>query len=137
MDAKPLADDLFVVEPDGPRLVAGRHRTSGRLAFPLPAGSEGEVFERVLLPREGTLWSWTVQRFLPKAPPYGGAETPETFQPYVVGYVELPGALIVEARIVDVPPEQLRLGLPLTLVLRPFTHRDGSTRTVYAFAPIG
>ncbi|RSM37789.1 hypothetical protein DMA12_35650 [Amycolatopsis balhimycina DSM 5908] len=54
----------------------------------------------VTLPAEGTLWTWTVQRFAPKSPPYvppaGG------FRPFALGYVELDGGPRVAA-VLDVP----------------------------------
>ena len=54
----------------------------------------------VTLPAEGTLWTWTVQRFAPKSPPYvppsGG------FEPFALGYVELDGGPRVAA-VLDVP----------------------------------
>jgi uncharacterized OB-fold protein len=40
------------------------------------------------LARRGTLWTWTIQCFRPKSPPYAGDA--ESFEPYGVGYVELP-----------------------------------------------
>ena len=59
-----------------------------------------------LLARRGTLWTWTVQRFRPKSPPYAGR--PEEFEPYGVGYVELPGEVRVEARLTESTPSELR-----------------------------
>jgi len=42
----------------------------------------------VELPPSGTLWSYTVQRFRPKSPPYRG---PEPFEPYALGYIHPTG----------------------------------------------
>jgi len=61
-----------------------------------------DVEER-LLERTGTLYTWTVQGFRPK-PPYAG---PEGFEPYGVGYVELPGEVRVEARLTVADPDGL------------------------------
>jgi uncharacterized OB-fold protein len=62
----------------------------------------GGALERTLLPRRGTLWTWTTQGFEPKSPPYLPDEG--EFRPFVVGYVELPGVLRIEARVeVDEP----------------------------------
>jgi uncharacterized OB-fold protein len=80
------------------------------------------------------LWSYTVQRFPPKSPPYRGAEP---FQPFALGYVELPGALIVETRLTEVDFEELRLGLSMeltTTVLR--RDEDGSAVLTFAFRPV-
>ena len=55
----------------------------------------GSAAEPVELSGEGTLWTWTVQRFAPKSPPY--VPPPGGFAPFVLGYVELPEGLRVAA----------------------------------------
>ncbi len=91
-----------------------------------------DMADRVL-PRRGTLWSFTVQGFRPKSP-YAG---PADFTPYGVGYVELPGAVIVEARLTENDPRRLRIGDPMELVLVPLrTDDDGTQVLTYAFAPV-
>lgn len=120
-----IADGLITQGP-APALIGGRDRTTGRIVFPCPA--DAERFEAVELPREGRIWSWTVQRFRPKSPPYTG---PEAFEPYAIAYVELPGATIVEARLTGFGFEQLKVGLPCRLVADPFAGKRS-----YAFAPI-
>ncbi|MDW8260298.1 MAG: OB-fold domain-containing protein [Gammaproteobacteria bacterium] len=90
---------------------------------------------KVELPRQGTLWTWTVQRFMPKSP-YRSNETAATFRPYGVGYIELPGALRIEARLTETDPAKLRIGAPMRLVF--YVHRtesDGTEIINYAFAP--
>jgi uncharacterized OB-fold protein len=99
-----------------PRLVAARCGACGALAFPPRprcAACGGEV-ERVPLPRRGTLWTWTTQGFEPPSPPYVAEGE---FEPYAVGYVELPGFLRVEARLTESRPERLRIGMPMALVV--------------------
>ena len=91
MKRRPIDPGVFTDDAE-PRLVAGRHRVSGRLVFPLP--SDAETYAPALLPRNGHLWSYTVQRFAPKSPPYAG---PQPFAPFAVGYVELPEGVRVEA----------------------------------------
>ncbi|HEX6389706.1 MAG TPA: zinc ribbon domain-containing protein, partial [Solirubrobacteraceae bacterium] len=74
------------VTADGPRLVAGRCSHCESVAFPRRASCNacgGGDVERHLLPATGTLWSFTVQGFAPKSPPFVGA-----FEPFGVGYVE-------------------------------------------------
>ena len=69
----------------------------------------------VTLPAEGTLWTWTVQRFAPKSPPYvaGGATGADGFRPFALGYVELDGGPRVAA-VLDVPdPAGVRIGMRL------------------------
>jgi uncharacterized protein len=122
MDA--LSPNLFMSGPDGPRLRAGRCRSTGRLVFPKPDGPAAQGFADHALGTHGTLWSWTVQQF----PPKGMAD----FSPYMVGYVELPGELIVESRIVGLAAAHARIGLPLV-----FTTTSVGGKTAYAFTPEG
>jgi uncharacterized OB-fold protein len=84
------------------------------------------------LARRGTLWTWTIQCFPPKSPPYAGS--PDEFEPFGVGYVELPGELRVEARLTEADPERLRIGMPMELVLLPAPGRHGAL--TYAFRPV-
>lgn len=130
MTVRPITPGLFV-SGDRPHLIGGRHRESGAYAFPCPADPD---FEPVPLASEGTLWSYTVQRFRPKSPPYAG---PEAFEPYAVGYVALPGQLIVEARLTDVSFDALRRDMPMRMTTIAFaTDPDGGVVETYAFAPI-
>ena len=120
----------------GGRLLGGRSRSDGSYVFPMPAGPEGERFEQVELASEGTLWSYTVQRFAPKRP-YDGPSDDAAFQPYAVGYVELAGQLIVEARLDTVNFAGLHIGMPMRLTLLPYRRgADGAEVFTYAFRPI-
>lgn len=123
---EPIAADLFALENGNPSLLGGRDRASGRIVFPLPL--DRARFEPVALPREGTIWSWTVQRFRPKSPPYAG---PDDFTPYAIAYVELPGAVIVETRLTGFDPAALKVGLPCRLVIE-----DLGGKASFAFAPL-
>jgi uncharacterized protein len=127
----PIAADLLDTAEDGIRLIASRDRESGRTVFPARSESD-ERYERIALPSQGRLWSWTVQRFRPKSPPYAGSDA---FEPYAVGYIQLDGALIVEARLIDVDFEALKIDMPMRLVPLPFQLADGEIRTSFAFAP--
>ena len=135
MQTAPVAEGLFEVEGGALGLIGGRRRSDGRMVFPFPSGPEGQHYERVRLSREGRLWSFTVQRFRPKSPPYAGADDEESFQPYALGYVELPGEVIVEGRLLVADFAALRIGQPMRLVLTPFAKADGETVTAYAFEP--
>jgi uncharacterized OB-fold protein len=105
------------------------------VSFPRQASCSrctSESIDERLLGRTGSLWSWTVQRFQPKEP-YRG---PEPFEPYGVGYVELPGEVIVESRLTTADPTQLEIGLPMELVVVPFvTADDGAEIVTFAFKP--
>lgn len=130
----PIDDRLLHLASNGSvTLLAARDRGDGRLIFPAPGDVDSERFEPVALPRTGRLWSWTVQRFRPKSPPYAG---PETFEPYAVGYVALGDAIIVEGRLTGAPFDGFAIGMPMRLVAEPFSLANGERRTTFAFAPV-
>jgi uncharacterized OB-fold protein len=136
--ARPVAEGLFTWPDDEPRLIASRCTDCGVVSFPeqdsCPACT-GTAVERKLLSRTGILWTWTVQGFRPKSPPYEG---PLEFEPYPVGYVELPGEVKVETLLVDAPPEQLRIGMEMELAIVPFASSVSDEPMVtYAFRPVG
>jgi uncharacterized OB-fold protein len=78
---------------------------------------------------EGTLWTWTIQSFMPKTP-YSTDETPETFMPYGVGYVELACGLKVESRLRENTPDKLQIGMPMKLEIIPMRKDDEGTNLV-------
>jgi uncharacterized protein len=135
----PIAEGLFTGPPEAPRLIGSRCTACGVVAFPrqpsCPRCASLEVSER-LLGRRGTLWSWTIQCFPPKSPPYVPVD-PEAFQPYGVGYVELPGELRVEARLTEADPDRLAIGMPMELVLVPAPGGEESGVVTFAFRPVG
>jgi uncharacterized OB-fold protein len=141
----PVAPGVFTWPADEPQLIGSYFPESGVTTFPqsssCPKTSSRNV-EQVLLPRRGTLWSWTIQGFLPKSPPYAGKETAKDFVPYGVGYVQLgepgkPGGVIVESRLTENDPEKLQIGMELELVIIPFTTDDqGRELLTYAFSPV-
>lgn len=133
MTTQPVAEGLFVERADGPRLIGGRRKADGRIVFPMPTGAEAEAFDAVELNPEGRLWSYTVQRFRPK-PPYNGPGDDRSFKPYAVGYVELPGEVIVESRLAVDDFDRLAIGMPMRLTTEVFRQApDGADILTYAF----
>jgi hypothetical protein len=130
-----IAPGLFVTTADGPRLVGGRRKADGRIVFPAPAGAEAEHFETVQLAPRGTLWSFTIQRFRPKSPPYAGADDERSFRPFALGYIELPDQVIVESRIETTDFGALRIGMPMRLALRPFARQGADDAMCFVFEP--
>jgi uncharacterized OB-fold protein len=130
-----LHDGVVAGTADAPELVGSRCRRCGVVAFPRQAScaacTSSDVEER-RLGRRGTLWTWTIQCFPPKSPPYAGTAT--DFEPYGVGYVELPGEVRVEAHLTEADPARLRIGMPMELVLIPAPGADDTM--TYAFRPI-
>lgn len=125
-----IAEGLFTQNPE-PHLIGGRNRMTGRIVFPCPPSTD---YEPLLLQREGTLWSFTVQRYRPKSPPYAG---PAAFRPWAVGYIELPGEVIVEARLANVEFADIAIGMPLELTLVPLDPDDTDAVMIPAFQPKG
>jgi len=136
----PVAPGIFTWPADEPRLIGSRCTDCGTYAFPTQSGCgkcTGAETEEVELATEGTLWAWTVQGFPPKSPPYLGNTDPATFEPYGVGYVELPGQVKVEARLTINDPERLRVGMPMRMVLETLGQdEDGNDIVTFAFAPL-
>ncbi len=136
----PVAEELFTWPSDSPQLIGTHYPDSGVTTFPQSTAcpkTAAQNGERVLLPRVGTLWSWTIQGFLPKSPPYAGKETPKTFKPYGVGYVQLADEVIVESRLTTAEASELKIGMEMELVIIPFsTDDDGNELVTYAFAPV-
>jgi uncharacterized OB-fold protein len=124
-----VADDLFT---DEPRLIGSRCRACGTVTFPrqgsCPRCTSSDV-ERHLLARRGVLWTWTVQRFEPKSPPYAGTGE---FEPFAVGYVELPDEVRVETRLVECEAPEIGIEMELTTTPAP----GPVPRVTYAFRPV-
>ena len=139
-NSRPIAEGLFTWPAAEPRLLGSRCLGCKRVEFPVQTGCMACGSEHVAveeMPRVGTLWTWTVQRFLPKSP-YNSGESPATFTPYGVGYVELPGAVRVEARLTENDPHKLNIGMPMELVFDVWTRADdGADLINFAFRPVG
>ncbi|MFC4296267.1 Zn-ribbon domain-containing OB-fold protein [Novosphingobium tardum] len=134
--ARKVAEGLFHGEGDSTRLLAGRHRETGRLRFPLPTGPDREYYDEVELSPRGKLWSYTIQRFRPKTP-FNGRGDDADFKPYGVGYVELPGELIVESRLVANDLSTLKIGQPMHITTEAYRDDENGPVLTYAFAPDG
>lgn len=126
----PIAEGIFR-KGQPPVLLGGRNRGTGAFAFPMPQGFGSENYDPCDLGSRGTLFTWTIQRFRPKSPPYAG---PESFEPFALGYVNIDRKVIVEARLTNVAFTDIHCGMAMRLVLEPF-EKDGSTVANFAFEP--
>ena len=133
-----FAPDVFTWPSADPRLIGGRCGECAGVTFPRQGscarcGSVNVTEE--LLPSTGTLWTFTTQGFLPKEP-YAGGETQDTFVPFGVGVVQLGDVVRVEARLTVADPQELQIGMPLSLVIVPFrVDEDGTEIMTFAFEP--
>jgi uncharacterized OB-fold protein len=131
----PIAEGLFTWPAENPALLGSRCDNCGIAAFPVAescmacSGQEVSVEE---LPRRGTLWTWTVQHFMPKTP-YHSNETAETFKPYGVGYVELPGGTRVEGRLIESDPARLAIGMEMDVVFQTYRVEDNGDEVIGFF----
>jgi uncharacterized OB-fold protein len=133
-----FAPDVFTWPADEPQLISSKCPQCAAVTFPqqstCPRCGSREM-ARHLLPRRGTLWTFTTQEFLPKEP-YASGETVETFAPYGVGMVQLGDEVRVESRLTEADPDVLRIGMEVELVVVPFrVDDDGTEIMTYAFRP--
>jgi uncharacterized OB-fold protein len=139
-DAMPdlVCPDALRRTASGWTLLGSRCKACGEMFFPQQRSCArccGIELESCELGAHGTLWSWTIQGFLPK-PPYDGGVGDAAFQPYGVGYIQMPAQLKVESRLTVNDPAQLRIGMPMQLTLDPYRQTaDGRTIFTFAFKP--
>ncbi|BFM08339.1 Zn-ribbon domain-containing OB-fold protein [Halioxenophilus aromaticivorans] len=139
MSQIPIHEGLFTWPAEQSQLLGSRCLNCGETTFPAQSDCRhcsGRETDVVPLGSKGTLWSWTIQSFMPKEP-YHSDENPETFRPYGVGYVEMPGGVRVEARLTPNQREQLRIGMPMQLEIVPFrTDEQGTQIMTYCFSAL-
>lgn len=135
----PLHEGLFTWPSSNPQLLGSRCSQCAEATFPAQPDcrSCGSRDTKIVeLGNHGTLWTWTIQTFMPKKP-YHSDETPETFRPYGVGYVEMPGGVRVEARLEANNHEQLKVGMPMQLDIIPFrTDENGDQKMTFSFSAV-
>lgn len=140
MSQRPIAERLFTWPSEAPALIGSRCADCSAITFPVANGCPrcgSASLSDEELPRAGSVWAWTTQGFLPKAP-YLGADDKDGFRPWVVASVELPGALRVEAPLVGITPDDVEVGLPVELAIVPLAKdADGTEIMSFAFGPGG
>jgi len=134
-----IDESVLALDDDGPHLLGSRCTGCDAHTFPVQDGCPrctGTAMEPVRLATHGTLWTWTIQGFPPKSPPFTGSTDP--YVPFALGYVELPGQVRVETRLTEPDPDRLSIGMDMELVADPLTTDDDGNRVVsFAFRPIG
>ena len=137
-----LAPEISTWPDENPQLIGSTCDNCGATAFPVqqrcPRCSAGGMSE-VLLPRRGTLVTWTTQGFPPGAP-YKGP-TGKDFVPFGVGLVQLglgqDAVIRVEGRLTENDPAKLQFGQEVELTMVPFTtDEDGNEIVTFAFQPV-
>ena len=135
----PVAEGLFTWPAANPALLGSRCQDCGIATFPAAESCmacSGQNVSVEELPGRGTLWTWTVQQFMPKTP-YKSNETMETFKPYGVGYLELPGGVRVEGRLTENDPGKLHIGMEMDVVFEPYRTEDNGDEVInFFFRPV-
>ena len=136
----PIQEGLFTWPSASPRLIGSKCNHCGEVLFPAQKTCSACCLQDVVnieLSTRGKLWTWTIQGFPPKSPPYFRPETPDSFVPYGVGYVELPEKVRVETRLKQNNPEKLKIGMTMELVIEKFMEdADGNEVMCFAFKPV-
>lgn len=134
-----IAEGLFTWPSENPKLLASRCDDCGIADFPAKKSCPaccGQNVHIEELPTRGTLWTWTIQDFMPK-PPYKSDESPESFQPYGIGYLELPGAVRVEGRLLENDPGKLQIGMEMDVVFEKYrSAENGDDIISFFFKPV-
>ena len=135
----PIAEGLFTWPAANPALLGSRCKDCGIATFPAAdscMACSGQNVSVEELPGRGTLWTWTVQQFMPKTP-YKSNETMENFTPYGVGYLELPGGVRVEGRLTENDPGKLHIGMEMDVVFEPYRTDDNGDEVIsFFFKPV-
>ncbi|WP_293903205.1 OB-fold domain-containing protein [Phenylobacterium sp.] len=130
-----VAEGVFVEGAGGPRMIAGRRKADGEIRFPMPSGADAALYDAIEVTGEGRLWSYTMQRFRPKTPPYIGDDDEKSFKPFALGYVEFPGQVIIEGRILVDDIADLKIGQPMRVAIEKFPTSSRGELSTYAFEP--
>jgi uncharacterized protein len=135
----PIAEGLFTWPSHEPALIGGECASCGAVTFPLRDGCPRcgtTPLEQRELERRGTLWTWTSQGYLPKAP-FSGTVADGEFVPWYIGLVELGGQIRVESILHNVTEGELEIGMPMQLVVIPFrAEQPGQVTVTFAFEPV-
>ena len=119
-------------------LVGNQCADCGETYFPAASGCTrctSTNLSRFNFGRHGTLWTWTIQSFLPKTP-YNSGETDATFKPYGVGYIEMPCGIKIESRLSVGVAHKLNIGMPMTMSLKTYGKTpEGADLVTFVFSP--
>jgi uncharacterized protein len=136
---KPLAPGLFTWPDVDPQLIGSRCGGCAATTFPTQSRCPrcgGRDMSELLLPRRGTLVSFTTQEY-PPILPYAGDDSGASFEPFGVGLVQLDDVVRIDARLTESDPTKLAFGMHVELKVIPFyTDSAGDEVVTFAFAPV-
>ncbi|EHI12455.1 Zn-ribbon domain-containing OB-fold protein [Mycolicibacterium thermoresistibile] len=136
-----IAENLFRVDGERAILLGSRRRSTGVVKFPAERPEFHDAnpaiqddIELVELATEGMLYTFTTQEFAPPLP-YKGNRSPDVFQPYIVGFIELDGRVLVETLIIGASAWELRIGQEMVSTTTVFVTETGEELLTFAFRP--
>ncbi len=142
-----MSDKPLVAALDGwhtmaaePHLIGSRCSGCGTYFFPPQArycrnpACDSTDFDQVELSRTGQIWSYTNACYQPPAP----FVAPEPFEPYAIAAVQLEREqMVVLGQVIKgVGVEDLKVGMPVELVLEPLHETDDEIRVTWKWRPI-
>jgi uncharacterized OB-fold protein len=107
--------------PQRYRLEAGKCTKCGKIFFPprlICDACKGEEFEMVVLPREGTIASFTEV--------HTPASNFSDEAPFAVGVIDLGNGVKILAQVVDCDPGEVKIGAPVRIEFR-LIQKDGES----------
>jgi uncharacterized OB-fold protein len=127
------------MDSEQPHLIGSRCSSCGTYFFPAQSGycrnpdCDCEEFAEVPLSRTGTIWSYTNACYQPPEP-YVAAEP---FVPYAIAAVELEQEkmVILGQVVTGVTVEDLKVGMPVELVLETLHEEDGKPKLIWKWRP--
>jgi uncharacterized OB-fold protein len=132
----PIIAGLFTWPSDEPRLIGSRCPVCGSVQFPKsnvcdnPDCDHSKEPEEILLSPEGTLYSYTIQRY-DLRPPFDYHKAP-----YAIGAVELPEGIIVVGRLTTTDEEKLKIGMRVMLKVDELYSDEENIYLTYFFKPV-
>ncbi|MEZ5689196.1 MAG: OB-fold domain-containing protein [Caenibius sp.] len=133
-----VVDGLVEEGADGTHLLGSRCNGCNTLYFPQMASCpnpacQTKVLRPETLPREGTLYSYTIQRYQPPA-----LFRMRNWKPYVLGLVDMGEGVRVMGMLAGVEEDELEIGMSLQVVTEPlFDDPERGAVATYKFAPVG
>ena len=137
-DATPAVEGLFRAADDGARLLGSRCTTCQTPYFPKSelchnANCDDSKMQDAEFGPLGTVWSYSVQNYPPPPP----AVTPDPYEPYALGVVDLEDGLRVVGRLTTTDPDQIKAGARVGLELGEIgIDAEGTPLVSWMFRPI-
>ena len=132
-----VVDGLVETGPDGARLIGSRCTGCDTLYFPQTVSCpnpacDAKSVEPEHLPREGVLYSYTIQRYQP--PPLFRIDN---WEPYILGLVDLGEGVRVMGMLTGIAEEDVQIGMALQVVTETlFADAERGEVATYKFAPV-